>query len=127
MSVTLIALLVILAVIVFFFLGHPLAFVLGGVGTIFGFFLMGPNFFSTFMDRIFVGVMGNFTLVAITLFIFMGNLLTISGIADRLFESMRYFIGSIRGGLGITVLAVCIIFSACIGIVGRAVGAGGLL
>ena len=127
MSLTVIALLMILVVIVFFFLGHPLAFVLGGVGTIFGFFFMGSTFFSTFMDRIFVGVMGNFTLVAITLFIFMGNLLTISGIADRLFESLRYFIGSIRGGLGIAVLAVCIVLSACIGIVDASVVTVGLL
>jgi len=89
MSLTLIAVLMILAVIVFFFLGHPLAFVLGGVGTFFGFFLVETGFFSIFMDRIFVGIMGNFTLVAITLFILMGNLLTISGIADRLFRDCR--------------------------------------
>ncbi len=127
MSVTLIAILMLLAVIIFFFLGHPLAFVLGGVGTIFGFFVMGTAFFNTFMDRIFVGIMGNFTLVAITLFIFMGNLLTISGIADRLFESLRYFLGSIRGGLGVAVLAVCIMLAACIGIVGAAVVTVGLL
>ncbi len=38
MSLTLIAVLMILAVIVFFFLGHPLAFVLGGVGTFLDFF-----------------------------------------------------------------------------------------
>ena len=127
MSVTLIAILMLLAVIIFFFLGHPLAFVLGGVGTIFGFFVMGPTFFNTFMDRIFVGIMGNFTLVAITLFIFMGNLLTISGIADRLFESLRYFLGPIRGGLGMAVLAVCILLAACIGIVGASVVTVGLL
>ncbi len=127
MSVTLIALLMLLVVIIFFFLGHPLAFVLGGVGTIFGFFMTGPAFFNTFMDRIFVGIMGNFTLVAITLFIFMGNLLTISGIADRLFESLRYFLGPIRGGLGVAVLAVCILLAACIGIVGASVVTVGLL
>jgi tripartite ATP-independent transporter DctM subunit len=127
MSIELIALLMLLAVIIFFFLGHPLAFVLGGVGTIFGFFVMGTAFFSTFMDRIFVGIMGNFTLVAITLFIFMGNLLTISGVADRLFESLRYFLGGINGGLGIAVLAVCIVLSACIGIVGASVVTVGLL
>jgi len=127
MSVTLIAILMLLAVIIFFFLGHPLAFVLGGVGTIFGFFVMGPTFFNTFMDRIFVGIMGNFTLVAITLFIFMGNLLTISGIADRLFESLRYFLGPIRGGLGMAVLAVCILLAACIGIVGASIVTVGLL
>jgi tripartite ATP-independent transporter DctM subunit len=127
MSVTLIALLMLLVVIIFFFLGHPLAFVLGGVGTIFGFFMTGPAFFNTFMDRIFVGIMGNFTVVAITLFIFMGNLLTISGIADRLFESLRYFLGPIRGGLGVAVLAVCILLAACIGIVGASVVTVGLL
>ena len=127
MSLTLIALLMILAVIVFFFLGHPLAFVLGGVGTLFGLFMLGTGFFSTFMDRIFVGIMGNFTLVAITLFILMGNLLTISGIADRLFESLRYFLGTIRGGLGVAVLAVCIVLAACIGIVGASVVTVGLL
>src|SRR5450759_5082168 len=127
MSIELIALLMLLAVIIFFFLGHPLAFVLGGVGTIFGFFVMGTTFFSTFMDRIFIGIMGNFTLVAITLFILMGNLLTISGVADRLFESLRYFLGGINGGLGIAVLAVCIVLSACIGIVGASVVTVGLL
>jgi tripartite ATP-independent transporter DctM subunit len=79
------------------------------------------------MDRIFVGIMGNFTLVAITLFIFMGNLLTVSGIADRLFESLRYFLGPIRGGLGVAVLAVCILLAACIGIVGASVVTVGLL
>ncbi|HDQ04387.1 MAG TPA: TRAP transporter large permease subunit [Deltaproteobacteria bacterium] len=127
MSLTAIALLMVLAVIIFFFLGHPLAFVLGGVGTIFGFFMLGPGFFATFMDRIFVGIMSNFTYVAIALFIFMGNLLTLSGIADRLFESLRYFIGSIRGGLGIAVLAVCIVLAASIGIVGASVVTVGLL
>src|SRR4030066_666249 len=127
MTLTTIALFMFLVVFCFFFLGHPLAFVLGGVGTLFGFFMVGTGFFSTFMDRIFVGIMGNFTLVAITLFILMGNLLTISGIADRLFESLRYFIGSIRGGLGIAVLAVCIVLSACIGIVGASVVTVGLL
>jgi len=127
MSLTVIALLMLLAVIVFFFLGHPLAFVLGGVGTLFGLLMLGTGFFGTLMDRIFVGIMGNFTLVAITLFILMGNLLTISGIADRLFESLRYFLGSIRGGLGIAVLAVCIVLAACIGIVGASVVTVGLL
>lgn len=127
MSITSIAFLMLLAIMIFFFLGHPLAFVLGGVGTIFGFFVTGTAFFNIFMDRIFVGIMGNFTLVAITLFIFMGNLLTISGVADRLFESLRYFLGGIHGGLGIAVLAVCIILSACIGIVGASVVTVGLL
>jgi len=127
MSITIIAILMFIVLIVCFFLGHPLAFVLGGVGTLFGLFLTGPSFFHAFIDRIFAGTMSNFTLAAIVLFIFMGNLLTVSGIADRLFASLRYLLGSLRGGLGLAVLFVSIIFAACTGIVGASVVTMGLL
>jgi tripartite ATP-independent transporter DctM subunit len=113
--------------IICFFLGHPLAFVLGGVGTIFAYFFSGPNFFNIFVERIYAGTMDNTTLVAIPLFIFMGNLLTISGVADKLFESMHYLLGTMRGGLGLAVLLVCILFAACTGIVGASVVTMGLL
>ena len=63
-----------LTLIIFFFMGHPLAFVLGGVGVLFGFFFIGPQFFGIFMERIY-GTMDNFVLVAIPLFILMGNFL----------------------------------------------------
>jgi TRAP-type mannitol/chloroaromatic compound transport system permease large subunit len=43
MSTITIGILMLLVLMVFFFLGHPLAFVLGGVGTIFGFFFTGPD------------------------------------------------------------------------------------
>lgn len=127
MSTIFIGILMFLALIVCFFLGHPLAFVLGGVGTIFGFFFTGPAFFNIFIERIYAGLMDNYSLVAIPLFIFMGNLLTISGVADKFFESLRYLLGAIRGGLGLAVLAVSIVFAACTGVVGASVVTMGLL
>lgn len=127
MSIVLIGILMFVVLIICFFLGHPLAFVLGGVGTIFAYFFSGPNFFNIFVERIYAGTMDNTTLVAIPLFIFMGNLLTISGVADKLFESMHYFLGTMRGGLGLAVLLVCILFAACTGIVGASVVTMGLL
>jgi tripartite ATP-independent transporter DctM subunit len=108
-------------------MGHPLAFVLGGVGTIFGYFFTGPAFFNIFVERIYAGTMDNTTLIAIPLFIFMGNLLTISGVADKLFESLHYLLGTARGGLGFAVVLVCILFAACTGIVGASVVTMGLL
>ena len=110
----------------FLFMGHPLAFVLGGVGVFFGFVFIGPHFFGIFMDRIF-GTMDNFVLVAITLFILMGNFLAMSGVADNLFKAMRILLGPIRGGVGIAVVAVCIVFAACTGIIGASVVTMGLL
>ena len=127
MSVVIIGILMFVVLIVCFFLGHPLAFVLGGVGTIFAYFFSGPAFFNIFIERIYAGTMDNMTLVAISLFIFMGNLLTISGVADKLFESMHYLLGTMRGGLGLAVLLVCILFAACTGIVGASVVTMGLL
>jgi tripartite ATP-independent transporter DctM subunit len=112
--------------VIFLFMGHPLAFVLGGVGVFFGFVFIGPHFFGIFMDRIF-GTMDNFVLVAITLFILMGNFLAMSGVADNLFKAMRILLGPIRGGVGIAVVAVCIVFAACTGIIGASVVTMGLL
>ncbi len=114
------------ALVIFFFMGHPLAFVLGGVGVMFGFFFIGPQFFGIFMDRIY-GTMDNFVLVAITLFILMGNFLTMSGVADGLFKALRVLLGPIRGGVGLAVIGVCIVFAACTGIVGASVVTMGLL
>ncbi len=114
------------ALILFFFMGHPLAFVLGGIGVLFGFIFLGPQFFGIFMERIY-GTMDNFVLVAITLFILMGNFLTVSGVADGLFKALRILLGPIRGGMGIAVIAVSIVFAACTGIIGASVVTMGLL
>ena len=120
MSMELIAISMFLILVIFLFMGHPLAFVLGGVGFLYGIIFLGPSFIGIFMDRI-LDQQNNFVLVAITLFILMGNFLTESGLADGLFESMRYLFGPVRGGLGIAVIVVCILFAACTGIVGASV------
>lgn len=112
---------------IFLLTGHPLAFALGGVGVIFGYFGLGPQFFVTFMSRIYNSTMENFVLVAVTLFVFMGNILTLSGVADRLFMSLRYLFGPIRGGLGLAVIAVCIVFAACTGLASASVASIGLV
>jgi tripartite ATP-independent transporter DctM subunit len=111
---------------IFLFMGHPLAFVLGGVGVLFGLYTEGWNFFGMLMTRIY-GTMDNFVLVAITLFILMGNFLTMSGVADELFKALRVLFGPVRGGVGLAVIAVCIVFAACTGIIGASVVTMGLL
>ncbi len=126
MSPEFIAISMFFVLVVFLFLGHPLAFVLGGVGVLYGFIFTGPQFVGIVINRVY-GVMDNFVLVAITLFILMGNFLTVSGVADGLFKSLRYLLGPIRGGLGLAVIAVCIVFAACTGIIGASVVTMGLL
>lgn len=108
------------------FLGHPLSFVLGGLATIYGFLSWGPGIFSVYINRIY-GTMDNYVLLAIPLFIFMAQFLDTSGVTIDLFKALRYLLGPMRGGIGVTVVVVSTIFAACTGIVGASIVTMGLL
>ncbi len=108
------------------FMGHPLAFVLGGLATIFGYISWGPDIFSLFINRIY-GTMDNYVLLAIPLFIFMAQFLDTSGVTIELFKALRFLLGPMRGGIGVTVVIVSTIFAACTGIVGASIVTMGLL
>lgn len=67
------------------------------------------------------GIMGNATLMAVPLFIFMGLVLEKSKMAEGLLLSMGKLFGSVRGGLAISVVLVGAILAASTGIVGASV------
>jgi tripartite ATP-independent transporter DctM subunit len=108
------------------FLGHSLAFVFGGLAVIFGYLTWGPACFPIFSSRI-MGLMDNFIMVAIPMFILMANLLNSSGVADGLFDSLRYLMGPIRGGIALAVVIVCTLFAACTGVIAASIVSMGLL
>lgn len=115
-----------LGLLIGLFLGHPLAFVLGGLAVIFGYIGWGPSCFYMFLNRTW-GIMDNYILVCIPLFIFMAQLLDKSGVAEDLFDTMRYLFGPVRGGVAIAVVVVSTLFGACTGIIGASVVTMGLL
>ena len=121
------AILMIVFLLLGLMLGHPLAFTLGGLAVIFGFFGWGPECYGMFMNRIYMTVMNNYVLVAVPLFVLMANFLDKSGVMEGLFNSMRYLLGPIRGGVAMTVIVVATIFAACTGIIGASVVTIGLL
>jgi len=108
------------------FMGHPLAFVLGGLAVIFGYLGWGTSAYYMFLNQIW-GTMDNYILVCIPLFILMAQLLDQSGVAEDLFGTMQYLFGPIRGGLAIAVVVVSTLFGACTGIIGASVVTMGLL
>ncbi len=126
MSAEFIAIGMFVGLLIGLFLGHPLAFVLGGLAVIFGYLGWGPSCFFMFINQTF-GVMDNYILVAIPLFVFMAQLLDQSGVADSLFSTMRYLFGPIRGGIAVAVVVVSTLFGACTGIIGASVVTMGLL
>ena len=112
-------------------LGFPVAFTLAGVsllfalcGTVMG--VIDLSFFGAIPSR-FVGVMTNEVLVAVPLFVFMGVMLERSRIAEQLLETMGLMFGRVRGGLGVSVIAVGAVLAASTGIVGATVVTMGLL
>lgn len=121
------AILMIVCLIIGLMLGHPLAFTLGGIAVIFGYFGWGPQAFGMFINRIYMTVMNNYVLVAIPLFVLMANFLDKSGVMEGLFNSLRYLLGPIRGGVAMAVIVVATIFAACTGIIGASVVTIGLL
>ncbi|MCP3876737.1 MAG: TRAP transporter large permease subunit [Desulfobacteraceae bacterium] len=110
-------------------LGHPLAYTLAAVATFFGLIDNGfsfPMLFEMFVNNAW-GLMNNYTLVAIPLFILMAQILDRSKVSDALFEALYVVLGSIKGGLGLAVVVVCTVFAATTGIIGASVVAMGLL
>jgi tripartite ATP-independent transporter DctM subunit len=100
--------------------GFPVAFTLGAVAFTFGGIFLGLDFFNLLPLRIW-GIMTNFTLLAVPLFVFMGVILEKSGIAEELLDTMGKLFGRVRGGLAISVVAVGALLAATTGVVGASV------
>ncbi|RCV90672.1 C4-dicarboxylate ABC transporter [Billgrantia montanilacus] len=118
-------------------LGYPVALALAGTALMFtglGMLLqnMGvPVHFESRMlgampNRLY-GIMTNSTLLAVPLFVLMGVLLEKSKIAETLLDAMALLFGTLRGGLGISVILVGMLMAASTGIVGATVVTMGLL
>ncbi|MCZ6808326.1 MAG: TRAP transporter large permease subunit [Proteobacteria bacterium] len=131
MTVEWVALFLFLSVIILLLAGFPVAFSLGGTALIFAFVgVIGGGFEAPFLSalpsRIF-GIMSNETLVAVPLFVFMGVTLERARIAEELLDTLSSLFGSLRGGLGISVMLVGMLLAASTGIVGATVVTLGLL
>ena len=107
-------------------MGFPIAFTIGGTALFFGMYAFGLDFFNLLPLRIF-GVMNNFTLIAVPLFIFMGVVLERSGLAEDLLETMALVFGRLPGGIAISVVVVGTLLAATTGIVGATVTTMGLI
>lgn len=114
------------AVFLLLMAGFPVAFTLGGVSLFFGALTFGLDFFNLLPLRIW-GVMTNYVLIAVPLFVFMGVMLEKSGLAEELLETMALLFGRMRGGLAVSVVVVGMLLAASTGIVGATVVTMGLL
>jgi tripartite ATP-independent transporter DctM subunit len=107
-------------------LGYPVAFTIAGTAFLFGLYAFGIGFFDLLPLRVW-GVMTNFTLTAVPLFVFMGVTLERSGLAEDLLETMGFVFGRLPGGIALAVVVVGTLLAASTGIVGATVTTMGLI
>ena len=127
----LLAILMVAAVIAALMAGYPVALTLAGVSLMFAVLghilgVGGLALLGALPQRIY-GIMTNDVLLAIPLFIFMGVMLERSDIAGDLLERMGRLFGSLRGGLGYSVVLVGALLAASTGIVGATAVTMGLI
>ncbi|WP_339115615.1 TRAP transporter large permease subunit [Thioclava sp. GXIMD2076] len=113
------------------FSGFPVAFVLGGVGVLFAALgtVIAPLDIADVAELRMIGFVANrvfdtvssYSLIPMSMFIFMGFMLDRSGIAERLLKSMRAALGPAPGGLAIAVVVIGVVLAASTGIIGASV------
>jgi tripartite ATP-independent transporter DctM subunit len=67
------------------------------------------------------GMLTEFILLAIPLFIFMGLMMERSGIADKLYEALYVCLGGVRGGLAISTIILGTILAATVGVIAASI------
>jgi tripartite ATP-independent transporter DctM subunit len=120
------AILMLVSFFVLLMAGIPVALTLAAAGFVFGYLGFGPGLFNLLPNRIF-GVVTNYTLIAMPLFVFMGVMLEKSRLAEDLMEVIGHAAGNLRGGLGVGIIIVGVLMGATTGIVGATVVTLGLL
>lgn len=107
---------VILSVVflVFFAAGIYIAAALGILALLVG-FTFSDRPFWLFMGQVIWGPSSSFVLVAVPLFLLMGEILLRAGLSERLYRSLNLWLNRLPGGLLHTNIASCAVFSAISG------------
>jgi tripartite ATP-independent transporter DctM subunit len=120
------AILMLVAFFAMLMIGIPVGLVLAVTGFVFGYIGFGVSLFNLLPARVF-GVVTNYTLLAIPLFVFMGVMLEKSRLAEDLMEVLGLAAGGLRGGMALAIILVGVLMGASTGIVGATVVTLGLL
>lgn len=116
------AIVMFIAALALLLIGIPVAFAFGSVALFVALLTpdIGIDLFRLIPYRIY-GIMQNFTLLSVPLFIFMGLVLERSKIAESLLVNIGKLFGNVKGGIAISTVLVGTLLAASTGIVGASV------
>jgi len=112
MSVELVTVLLFSGLLFLLAIGVPVAFALGGISVVILFLIGGVNDLFIVATTTYRQITDP-GLITIPLFLLMGNFLIHSGISDRLFKALNYWLSGVRGGLAIVSVGVCVALAMC--------------
>lgn len=112
MSIELITLLLFGGLMVLLVLGIPVAFALGGITVALTYYLEGSTSLLMVVTTTYKQITDP-NLITIPLFLLMGNFLLHSGISDRMFKALGYWLSGVRGGLAVVSIGVCVALAMC--------------
>jgi tripartite ATP-independent transporter DctM subunit len=124
MGVELLSIVLLVCILIFFALGAPVGLALGGIAMLIGYFTWGDGIFNVIPTTV-ESTYFSFILLSIPLYIYMGQLLTHSGIGDAMFGASQMLIGKVRGSLAISVVFICSMIGAMVGIIGAGIMSSG--
>ena len=117
MSIELITITMFGSMLLLLLLGLPVAFSCGAVGVIFTAILQGPAAVNIVPTRIY-GLMVNYLLAAIPLFIFMACILERGGLIGEIYEMVHQWVGWLKGGVATASVMACTLMAAMVGVIG---------
>lgn len=115
MSVEVIGGIGVLIMLLFMAMRVPIAIAMVVPAVVGIYYIRGWDALATILFTIVWDHTASYTLVTIPMFVFMGQLLFMSGISSELFTMFKKWTGSLKGGLGITTIGSSAIFAAASG------------
>ncbi|UOM36193.1 TRAP transporter large permease subunit [Acuticoccus sp. I52.16.1] len=135
MHIATISIILLIGMVLLLAIGMPLGFASGFLGVVVLYLRFGPDVlfrqfgtgpFSVFSQRIY-GLMTDYVIISVPLFIFMASLLERSGLARDMYASLNVWLSRTRGGIALVTAIMAIIMAAMSGIIGGEVVLLGLI
>jgi tripartite ATP-independent transporter DctM subunit len=112
MSTELITLVLFSGLLLLLVVDIPVTFALGALTVVLTYLIEGPDALYTVATTTYQQITSP-TLMTIPLFLIMGNFLVQSGISERMYNGLNYWLSGVRGGLAIVSIGVCVSLAMC--------------
>jgi tripartite ATP-independent transporter DctM subunit len=125
-DIGLVTLLIVAALVLLMLTGMPLGVVTLTVSIGTALITFGPRGLFLVASNVY-GLLENYPLVAVPLFVFMASILERAGVAEDLFNAMSIVAGELRGGVAVQTTVVAVVMAAMTGIMGGEIVMLGLI